>query len=357
MAIAGEGARHLFRPSDSAIAAAGIGCQAAKPAAIGEDQNRAARSAAPAAVILGFQSILATGGDRARADNRAGMDDDDSAAGGSAAEDAGAVSATIAAAGVRGRIPERTVVGRTRAASATHDQRACGRGKSYSAKATHQPGAVPAKSANSSRAAVATAAAAAILVVSGRICVRGPAAGVARCAARETAVGKTFGEYLAGVYRRCCRCNGAEGGRDKSRRSRNALGLRSVLVIRGKRDDVGANSGPASQDLSASATGALAVQTHGATKSELRGHVQHKQATHGSIPREGSQSAAQRGGCVLRNANDLECLYALRGRCIHACVGVQQPPAGPGAGDRHRIGASPNGDGGNGHKFKLAGVA
>src|SRR5271154_4173291 len=131
------------------------------------------------------------------------------------------------------------------------------------------------------------------------------------------------------------------------RRPRAPSPLRAVGGIGRERNDIGCRAGPATKNYPAAAAESLAIENHGAAQRELRRHVQRQHAANRAIPRKRGQRTGQRGGAVLRNANDLKRLYALRwstgvGRG-DAGITVQQAAASAGAHNRYAVGASVRG--------------
>src|SRR6202041_1174281 len=189
-------------------------------AAIRENQNRAARASATAAVILGLKSGHTVGGNCARPRDRAGVNNYDSAARGSAAEDAGAVCAAVGVASIGIGNPVGAVVCGPGAASTTHDERAGTGGERHAAE-------TPAVSA------VSAGAAAAVLIIGSGIGVGGAARCVAWSTASVTAVRHPFKNRLCGAYGGGCRRDGADSRSNIVRRSSDAFTFRAVGSLRG----------------------------------------------------------------------------------------------------------------------------
>src|SRR6202041_239340 len=202
-------------------------------AAIRENQNRAARASATAAVILGLKSGHTVGGNCARPRDRAGVNNYDSAARGSAAEDAGAVCAAVGVASIGIGNPVGAVVCGPGAASTTHDERAGTGGKNHAAENSDDSGALPAKNACAAVSAVSAGAAAAVLIIGSGIGVGGAARCVAWSTASVTAVRHPFKNRLCGAYGGGCRSDGADSRSNIVRRSGCALPFGAVGSLRG----------------------------------------------------------------------------------------------------------------------------
>ena len=321
------------RPGIGARASARRGAEAGEVAAEGGEHDGSARAAATAAVVVRHRTGRAVGPDGARVRDAPDPDHHDAAAGAAARERAAAV------------------VSRAGSAAAAGDDLGRGSRERRSAEPPDVQTAVPGASALASRAAVAAAPAAGVLVVDRGLPVVSAAAGAARSAA-----GGAPGDRgaLIGVVGA-----GGDGRRgrsvvDPAGCSRDTFALGAVEVLRGVLNVVGVRPARVAGELPGAAS-PEAEPVHaddGASEVERSRDVHRQDAAGRPVPRRRGQAGRQSGRAVLGDADDLEASLALGRRGVRVRIGVEKARAGAGGLERQR--AAPRRQGARGpHVFVL----
>src|ERR1700730_6255128 len=163
---------------------------------------------------------------------------------------------------------------------------------------------IPAVSAESTGAAIATRTAAGVFVVGWWTAVGSTAACVARSAARVTAARKSIGRCTGGgVYWNGSRGDGKRG--DIAGRARDAFTFGAVEIDRSAGYVIGIDKRSADADATQFSSSASAktqcVCADCAAESKLRGNIDGENATDRPRPTKWSESGTERGGSVLRN--------------------------------------------------------
>ncbi len=297
------------RPGIGARASVRRGGEAGEVAAEGGEHDGSARAAASAAVVVRHRTGRAVGPDGAGVRDASDPDHHDAAARRAARQRAAAV---VSCAG---------------SAAATRDDLGRGSRERRSAEPADVQAAVPGASALASRAAVAAATAAGVLVVDGRLSVGSAAAGAARSAAGRAPGDRSALVGIVGSGRNGRRRRGVV---DPAGCSGDAFALGAVEVLRGVLNVVGVRPARVAGEL-AGAASPEPEPVHaddGAAEVERSRNVHRQDAAGRPVPRRRGQAGRQGGRAVLRDADDLESSLALGRRGVRVRVGIEKTRAG-----------------------------